>query len=42
MPMVQKAEDTVLARQADHTPAINNGMIMSTVKENSPLQHHAY
>jgi hypothetical protein len=38
--MIRKAEETVLAMQADPTPAINKGMITSTVKKNSILQHH--
>jgi hypothetical protein len=42
MTMIRKAEDSVSARQADPTPAINKGMIVSTVKKNSILQHHTY
>jgi hypothetical protein len=38
--MVGKAEDTVLARQAEPTTAIKNEMIMPEVKGNTLLQRH--
>ena len=40
MTMIRKAEYTVLAGQANPNPAINKGMITSTVKKNSIFQHH--
>ena len=40
MTMIRKAEDTVLAGQADRNPAINKGTITSTVKKNTIFQHH--
>jgi len=40
--VVRKAEDTVVDRQAEPTPAIKNVMIMSTVKVNGLLQPNMY